>query len=277
MGKKLTGQISALAVGIAGMGAIFSSSGMAFAGTTYPASFSVSNTATSTYAAGAYQATVTFGMTQVGTAGSGNYALSITLDNTSTMLSNTNLLKGIEFTLSTGKADLLPSDIRLIGSTETITGTSYSTSLISPSEDTTLNNVKQNANWVGNSLAGGVFQFYGNQGIALVASTPASSGNPYPSANNGFFTSNNSTFLLNGPEFVLQIKGATGLPNINLNEVYFGTGSGPGDLEVTPGGPVITSPYPAGGPLPIPATLPLTAAGGLGLLALALRKRKATV
>ncbi len=34
---------------------------------------------------------------------------------------------------------------------------------------------------------------------------------------------------------------------------------------------------PAGGPLPIPATLPLTAAGGLGLLVLALRKRKTQV
>lgn len=83
-----------------------------------------------------------------------------------------------------------------------------------------------------------------------------------------------------------EALGGGGLININIpNGLPVGSiiaaYSDNGDSTVwTNDGGVNTffpNPFPAGGPLPIPATLPLTAAGGLGLLAFALRKRKAIV
>ena len=237
----------------------------------YPETVSVSNLASRSYAAGAYQATITFDVSQVGPAGGGSYSLSITLDNTSDMKGNANLLKGVEFSLDSGVVDANVASIGLSGSYAQLQSTSpgygAQTGLTSDSQ---LNSVKANANWVVASGGAGTYEFFGNQGDLLVASSPQSPGAPYPDANKGVFNSANSTVLVNSPVFVLQITGARSLPAVTLDRVYFGTGSGPGDLSVVPGQPVVPA-----GPLPIPATLPLVGGGLLGLAALAMRRRRA--
>ena len=237
-------------------------------------SISISNQGSSSYAAGAYQATITFNVSQTVNE---QYSLAITLDNTSEMISNTNLLKGIEFTLSSGTIDTYVNDIGLTGSYAQVISTSPGYSGVTQvSSDNQLNSVIQNANWVVNpiTLESEVYQFYGNQGDMLIASSPQTSVSPYPNANNGFFKSANSTVLVNSPIFTLNITDAAQLPIVTLNEVYFGTGSGPGDVGVL--NPTLTA-VPAGGPivLPIPATLPLLGGGlfGLGLIALHKRRR----
>ncbi len=57
-------------------------------------------------------------------------------------------------------------------------------------------------------------------------------------------------------------------------KVYFGTGP---DIYVNDYSPNTPTPIPTGGPLPIPATLPLVATGAVGLVALRLRKRKSAI
>lgn len=255
-------------------GLIAAAGALAGASASNASSVSISNLASSPYAAGAYQATITFNVSRVGNPGSGSYSLAITLDNTSDMKSNTNLLKGVEFTLSSGTVDTSVADIGLTGSYATVQSNSpgYGTETALTS-DAALNAVKANANWVANAVTSpsSTYQFYGNQGDMLVASSPQTTGSPYPDANPGFFTSANSTVLVNSPMFTLEVKNAVGLPVITLDEVYFGTSGGPGDLGV----PVTTLiPVPTGGPLPIPATLPLVGGGLLGLGLIALRQRR---
>ncbi len=76
---------------------------------------------------------------------------------------------------------------------------------------------------------------------------------------------------------IINIAIPGGLPMGSILLAY----SDAGDSTVWTNDGGVTGPYftpvPAGGPLPIPATLPLTTAGGLGLLVLALRKRKTQV
>lgn len=249
----------------------------------YPEVISVSNPAGGTYAAGAYQATITFDVSQVGVPGSGNYSLSITLDNTSDMVNPTNLLKGVQFTLSSGTLDTNIANIGLLGSLETLTttttGKGNSAKITGDSQYTapTTDELGKNdtGSWQATPVAGAdTYNFVGNKGAYLVISSPGSlSSDPYPDASNGFAQAGGkglSPFLANKPIFALGISGATGIPTVSLDEVYFGTGT-LGDVSVHVNNP---PPVPAGGPLPIPATLPLVGGGLLGLAALALRRRR---
>ena len=239
----------------------------------YPDVVSVSNLASGTYSVGAYQATITFNVSQIGALGSGDYSLAITLDNTSEMVNPTNLLKGVQFTLGSGTVDTSVSKIGLSGYEETLTTSDKKITGYSETPAPLVDSLLGTGDWWA-SGSSGTYNFVGNQGAYLVISSPGSSANdPYPYATNGLAMAGSkglSPFLANNPTFVLGITDAKGLPAVALNEVYFGTGT-LGDLGV----PVNTLiPVPAGGPLPIPATLPLAGGGLLGLGLIALRKRR---
>ncbi len=255
MGKNLTGQISALAVGIAGM-AVFTAAVPAGAQTIY---FGGSS--------GPYAGNVVFSFS------SGQMTLQINNTNNASPQSDSNAIIGVGFDL-TGSPSLSVDTSATVGPEITITSSNghgppqYSASESSPKTEGDIKNPWTLAsNFNNDSYYLG--EITGGQPHDLVINTPALSPN-FANVNGSMVALTPS--LASGATFELTSIGITSTTTASDLEVYFSTGRGTGGLPNTI---PVPNPFPAGA-MPIPATLPLTAAGGLGLLAFALRKRKAT-
>ena len=257
MGKKLIGKFGALAAGVGAL-ALLAASAPAGAQTILFGG-----------ASGGYSGSLDFSF--------GNGSLTVTINNTNNASpqSDGNAIIAIGFNLS-GSPGTLSIDSNYAGLYE-LTIPKHG----SPTTRGALTNANLTDPW---SLAGSPYNgdsillgvLSGGQPTDLVVNN----GDPM---NHGGFS--HSPYLVGGvkstgapfqdPTFQLDASGITSSTTASDAEIYFGTNRSSNGL---PNGPVVIPPNPTpAGPLPVPATLPLTAAGGLGLLVLALRKRKATI
>jgi hypothetical protein len=227
-------------------------------------------------ASGINASTITF------TFDTSNNQLEVNIQNTSASVGNIGqAISGISFSLSGFSGSLSVDPSAAVGyegnTTPYLTGVPSLPKLLSNSE---LNNPWEMAG------TGGTFAL-GNPKI-----TPGlSAGKRYPkgsptdlvvetiSGANGSIGAHEPSLFgtgtngADGVTFTLDATGGsitTSTAVIGNVAVYFGTGPDYRAYDGPPGTPV-----PAGGPLPIPATLPLVGGGLLGLAALAMRRRRA--
>ncbi len=280
MGKKLTGQISALAVGIAGM-AVFAAAVPAGAGVITIGNGAGGTNATGLLGTGDPNLIGNSGNISIYLNGSGSVSKDVLLallvpNDSSDLFASTNPLGTIE---SYANYSAYPKGA--ITGSSAFVGTGFNLGTGSA-------HYKSNGFWGDYSPLNQFAPSGKNAGFLGTAFNNSNSGTNFV----GFDSNLNPsiaasdygvyTFLITTNEALssgglINIEIPNGLPVGSILAAY--SDNGDSTVWTNDGGvnTLFPTPYPAGGPLPIPATLPLTAAGGLGLLAFALRKRKATV
>ncbi len=283
MGKKLTGNISALAFGFAGL-AVLTAAGAAVAGTITIGNGAGGSNATGLVGAGdpnliGNGADISIYMNGKGSV-SNDVLIALLVPNESTdLFGSTNPLGTINIY---GNYASSSSIITGVGSSNFIGNTGTFATKIKLGKGT--------AAYSGNGFWGDFIGSTGSSKLSSFLGTNFNSSNngssftgfdlglsPSISATEfGVYTFDITTGSLTGNGLV-DIKISGGLPVGSILAAY--SDKGDSTIWTNEGGinTAYPNPFPAGGPLPISATLPLTAAGGLGLLAFALRKRKAIV
>ena len=209
----------------------------------------------------------------------GSGTVTVTINNTTTStFSASELLGGVQFTLAGsgyGTPSIETSDAGqpvYVGNEVTIAGSPKKGSTTPVDGSYTVSGSKTNSTlsnpWKA-SGGGSTFSLTRSGAEDLVIGPPNKATNLYTGDGSINGNGGHNPFISQTATFTLDISGVTTSSSLSPTAdvvVYNGTS---GDyLDIPPSGAVVT-----GGPLPVPATLPLVGGGILALGALALRKR----
>ena len=201
--------------------------------------------------------------------------LTIQISNTSKVRSDAEGVFGVDFSMYNG-ANLILALPQLNNNVPVgqewdamTTGQGQSSNTTYTETSTASDNSLLTSPWEVTSVGSGVY------GINVPPSKPYDLVIGSPTNSSGDTTANSSVFqhspsLASGAVFTLEnISGLSSSTTIKNVVIIFGT-----DGSLVPGSTDMVPAVPAGGPLPIPATLPLVGGGLLGLGLIALRKRR---